>query len=441
MNRPFRQTITTRVQPSSDLAPRAWGEMVIAQLLELENPSLTKLIVAYSQHFHIPNKHCSFLVLETDKEYKQYGLESTKKTQKIKDIKAFLEKQWSKQGTFVSMRKRWILLAQKVAKRYKFINKSSGRTVLSLLRGLPESDFSFPETNATRIWQKQMVPTGYLTRRDKNGAGFGPFVKEAKRRLRKEVAGAVRALSSIVEKNPSNPQALRLVGYYLRAWKRPSLAAQLFWEVLERRSFEPHAFRDVAISLIRMKRYGLAAALYEIMLAGSWHRRFPRFHVLASEEYALLLYTALNQQRSSLPFTIKTILSRRRSLLGIYVRRSALRVTVTWNTDNTDIDLWVIGPQNQKCYYGRKATNDGGRLLQDLTRGYGPERYENSSPKSGYYKVKLHYYNQRTNTFGNETHASIMVVRNAGTRYQVITFKSAILRTAKEIQTIATIKL
>ena len=29
-----------------------------------------------------------------------------------------------------------------------------------------------------------------------------------------------------------------------------------------------------------------------------------------------------------------------------------LRVTISWNTDGTDIDLWVIEPDGVKCYYG-----------------------------------------------------------------------------------------
>lgn len=433
LGKPYKLRREVRVQTRGDLSPRAWGEMVIAQLLELEDPSLTKLIVAYAQHFHIPNKHSSLLVLETDKEYKQYGLDKMKKAKKLSDVALFLERVWKNKGRAVTMRERWILLARKVAKRDKFLYTRRGRAILQMLRTLPESDFAFPDTNATKIWERQMVPASYLKQRERESLGFRPFVQEAKHRLKREAAGAIRALSCIVEKNPSNPKALRLVAYYLRAWNRPALAAQVFWEVLERRSFEPHAFRDVAISLLRMKRYGLAAVLYEIMLGGRWHRRFGRFKTLAREEYALLIYGALKGQK--LPYSVRRKLATRRSMLGYSLRPTALRVTVTWNTDSTDIDLWVTGPGG-KCYYRRKATADGGRLLQDITRGYGPERYANATPQSGRYDVQLHYYGHRSNTFGNETHVSVMIVRYGGTKRQSITFKSLILRKAKSVTSV-----
>src|SRR6202021_1679315 len=53
-----------------------------------------------------------------------------------------------------------------------------------------------------------------------------------------------------------------------------------------------------------------------------------------------------------------------------------LRVTITWNTDATDVDLWVIEPDGTKCFYQHNRTKNGGQLSQDQTQGYGPERYQ-----------------------------------------------------------------
>lgn len=437
--KPFRQTYEISVQVQGDLGPRAWAELAIAQLLEVENPKLRNLIVAYSQHFHIPNRYCSFLILETDKEYKQYGLEQERKAQKVSDVSQFLARLWQEKSAPLAERERWIHLLKRSLEQFKALNQSSGRTAMLLLQTLPDSDFHFTSQEQNDLWLRSRVPGSYLDTRMKNREDFTPFVTEAQRRLDGSLAGAVRSLSCIVELNPSNPQALRLVGYYLRAWNRPDLAALVFFRVLERRPFEPHAYRDVAISLIRMKRYGLAAVLYEVMLAGQWHNRFGSFKRLAHEEYSLLLYEAF--QQGKLLTSVQQQLHQRKSMLGLEVQKAGLRVTVTWNTDNTDIDLWVTGPQGHRCYYRNKSTPDGGQLLEDITRGYGPERYENRQPPPGNYHIQLQYYGHRTNVFGNETHVSIILVQHAGTPEQSIVFKSLVLRHRKQIVDVARLKI
>lgn len=37
----------------------------------------------------------------------------------------------------------------------------------------------------------------------------------------------------------------------------------------------------------------------------------------------------------------------------------------------TDIDLHVIEPSKEECYYGNRLTQKGGSLSRDFTQGYG----------------------------------------------------------------------
>jgi uncharacterized protein YfaP (DUF2135 family) len=48
------------------------------------------------------------------------------------------------------------------------------------------------------------------------------------------------------------------------------------------------------------------------------------------------------------------------------------------------MDLWVIEPTGEKCYYSHPSTKIGGRLSKDLTGGYGPEEYmvKNALPEN-----------------------------------------------------------
>ena len=48
---------------------------------------------------------------------------------------------------------------------------------------------------------------------------------------------------------------------------------------------------------------------------------------------------------------------------------------LTWDADQTDIDLWVTEPSGEKCFYGHNRTTIGGLLSRDFTDGYGPEEY------------------------------------------------------------------
>lgn len=437
--KPLTLTYTIPVETRGDLAPRAWAELAVQQLSELDDPKLTNLIVAYSQHFRIPNKHCSFLVLETDAEYKQYGLEDWKKTEKVADVASFIAGWIQKRGVLRSLRERWMATLRKGMERANMLQQSSGRAVFSLLQQLHEQEFALGDVVAQKLWTKHNVPRAYVQTRLKDRNVFDAFTKEAKRRLREDVGGAVRALSCIVELHPSNPQALRLVGYYLMSWKRSSEAARIFLRVLEQRSFEPHSYRDLARALIKRGQFALASALYEILLAGTWDDRFGRIKTVAREEYAMLVRQAL--QHSDIQPSIKSVLRERQALLGLHVQPSKLRVTVTWNTDNTDIDLWVIEPNGEKCFYSHRQTSNQGQLLDDITRGYGPERYQNVGTRSGKYDVKLHFYGHSSNVLGNETHASVLIVVHAGTPEERVIEKNLVLKRRASVVSVTTLQL
>lgn len=69
-----------------------------------------------------------------------------------------------------------------------------------------------------------------------------------------------------------------------------------------------------------------------------------------------------------------------------------MKITITWDTDSNDIDLWVTDPLGEKCYYANRETNTGGYLDLDVTDGYGPETFTLSSAMCGNYLVSAHYY-------------------------------------------------
>ena len=69
-----------------------------------------------------------------------------------------------------------------------------------------------------------------------------------------------------------------------------------------------------------------------------------------------------------------------------------VRVILTWDTDNCDIDLWVTDPSGEKCFYSNKRTRLGGKISNDFTRGYGPEEFMIKNAINGDYLVQANYF-------------------------------------------------
>lgn len=69
-----------------------------------------------------------------------------------------------------------------------------------------------------------------------------------------------------------------------------------------------------------------------------------------------------------------------------------IRITLEWNTDKTDMDLWVDEPSAERAIYSNPHTLLGGRLSNDMTRGYGPEEYLLHVAPSGGYEVLANVY-------------------------------------------------
>ncbi len=89
---------------------------------------------------------------------------------------------------------------------------------------------------------------------------------------------------------------------------------------------------------------------------------------------------------------------------------TSLKIFLFWDTDNTDLDLHVIEPDGNECYYEFSSTPLGGRLDVDVMTGYGPEIYTMEYPNQGVYEIFVDYYG------GQElTEATVVAIINEGT--------------------------
>lgn len=107
-----------------------------------------------------------------------------------------------------------------------------------------------------------------------------------------------------------------------------------------------------------------------------------------------------------------------------------LRVTLTWDTPETDVDLWVTGPDGVKVFYGSKQGKAGGTLDTDVTTGFGPETYTQARLQPGTYRVQAHAYR-----IGRPTRVEVTTLRFEGTpdeERQV--FRAVLLRTGEVVE-------
>lgn len=107
-------------------------------------------------------------------------------------------------------------------------------------------------------------------------------------------------------------------------------------------------------------------------------------------------------------------------LIGV-TEQAAILVTLTWDKDDTDVDLYVIDPTGDySCYYNM-VTDDGGVLDVDDVNGYGPEHwtltYEDTVRWGQDYTVRLHYYSDHGN---GPTNYTVTILLDEGTGWQTI---------------------
>jgi uncharacterized protein YfaP (DUF2135 family) len=120
---------------------------------------------------------------------------------------------------------------------------------------------------------------------------------------------------------------------------------------------------------------------------------------------------------------------------------AGIRVTLTWNTAGTDVDLWVTDPDGEKCYYDHETTLSGLMLDVDDTNGYGPENITNQSPPAGDYLVQVHYYDDHDDETAIGSDCTIVVRLNEGTDDEEVRTYSGYLSDTDDIWTVTTLTI
>lgn len=212
---------------------------------------------------------------------------------------------------------------------------------------------------------------------------------------------AVRILSNLAELKIDDVGLLRVYAWRLREADELDNAILILRKVAKLRPDEVVSWRDLAMTLtMRAKKNNdvrdaqEALNLYHKVIFNSWNNEsyddiddLLSVAVVALEEFNELISWCKRkgwlEKKISVPkFDPKFMKN----------FESDLRIVVSWDSDNTDIDLMISEPSGEKIYYNNKCSLTGGILGYDIIDGYGPEEYIHKYAPKGKYSIYANYF-------------------------------------------------
>jgi TonB-dependent SusC/RagA subfamily outer membrane receptor len=247
---------------------------------------------------------------------------------------------------------------------------------------------------------------------------------------KKQAKEALRILSNLAEIRAEDHQLLRTIGYVLEEWSDYANAVEVYKAVLKIKEEEPQSYRDLALAYAMNGNATEAIDLLYKVLGKDWGLYEDRYHGLRE-----IMMTELN---TILHAGLAKSLAVDKSLVQLLP--VDLRVVVDWNKDETDIDLHVIEPGGEECYYSHQATKSGGRITKDFTQGYGPEEYEVKQAKKGTYKITIDYFGDLYQKQQVPSFVKLSIFKNYGKPNQTIFIKAVKLEGEERMVDLAEIK-
>jgi len=218
---------------------------------------------------------------------------------------------------------------------------------------------------------------------------------------------AIKILSNLAEIELQNHELSRILARKLQQFGEKEYALLKYQDILKLRPEEPHSYRDLGLAFYENGQYQEAVDMLYTVLTKEWDSRFPGFESIVIGELSAII--------SSVGDKIDLSKIDKRLIKNLPVD---LRVVLNWDADNTDMDLWVTGPNQERCFYGNRHPKFGGYLSPDYTRGYGPEEFLMKDVKKGAYKIQVNYYGSGRQDVKKVVTVNVQVFTNYGTPMQ-----------------------
>jgi len=408
---------------ASELAGRAYGQIAVGQLEDF-GMATQEYATAYATHFRVTGQTCSLVMLESEEDYQRFNIKPQENAFVVKRHPAgpIVAKALQQIGESLGDSKAAFMAWLKRLERMPGIEFRVPTALRMAVEAMPAEAFAVTAPSLVCKQHNWRALPGMIQEQlAARKLDYDDITAEAERRQKElGAADALKALSSLVESRPGDGVLARDVGFAAMQWGLGAHAVGLFRRVAEARPYEPQTYRALAECLTGMGKADLAMAYYEVALTGQWPNRFGEFRRIVGLDYLRFLRRVADGELStSVPEYAR---ARLRTVGSEFdVGKADLLVTITWNTDRTDIDLHVIEPGGEECYYKHPKTKIGGRLTRDVTTGYGPEMYLLAKAPDGKYRIRVKYYGTDRNRLGARTKVYATVIEGWGTKHERVT--------------------
>jgi tetratricopeptide (TPR) repeat protein len=278
----------------------------------------------------------------------------------------------------------------------------------------------------------------YLNTIASENLDYNPISAEAKRRASTSVDDAIKVYSSLVERNPGDIIVARDIAFTAMEMERPAQAFHLLRRVARARPFQGNIYPAIGQCLAQMGKADMAIVYYEIAMNGTFQRQGGEFKQIVAAEYIHLLRQIVSGKLKS---SVKDFAAARLETLGKHLPFGTADVVVTmmWNQDQTDVDMHVVEPSGEECYYQHKTTRSGGQITSDITTGFGPEMYYNANAPRGKYQLKAKFFGSGQNRTSTRNKVYVTIIRGFGTDSETIDRRTIQLSNVGEVEPVMTI--
>lgn len=284
----------------------------------------------------------------------------------------------------------------------------------------------------------------YLKEREKYGQSpafyldcAGWFYKEGKRALGDKI------ISNLAEFKLEDAALWRVMGWRAREARSYELSILAFRKVLMMRGEEAQSRRDLALVLAEygkmlkylssnprachryleeaMKLFADAAFNVRARKSGIRGNDFQVSIIALEELNGLISWVESEEWRLGKKPKVPEFDAAYRRDLPV-----KLRIVMSWDVDETDIDIHVLEPNGEEAYYGHRRTSEGGFVSEDVTTGYGPEEYLKKDLERGVYKICSNYFASHQTSLTGAATITVCVYTDWGTKdekFELITFR------------------
>ncbi|CAM2005793.1 VIT domain-containing protein [Acanthopleuribacter pedis] len=280
---------------------------------------------------------------------------------------------------------------------------------------------------------------GYLALKEKHGQSPAFFLDVARLFFKNgQSEMGRRILTNLLEMGIEDAATTRCAAFVLNEFHQWDAAERLYTALADQRPEWPQvrrehglllaeaarrafgeANRDEALTLYQRALNLLGAVLWQpwgslpVYLAEDYieDEQFGAFHQVAGVDYQNVYQEVVRRfgetraREVAYPHLKNGLVKR---------LEGDLMVTIDWDDPHADMDLWVVEPTGEPCFFKNTETDLGGLLSEDLTAGMGPEAYFLHRAMPGDYEVRVHYFGSDRLAVAGPTTCIATIITNFG---------------------------